>query len=201
MLLDHIGIVFFPDVLILRIIGRLSFPLFAWSIARGYIYTNNFKKYAARLLFIAFISQFPFHLIFNNNKLNICFTLFAGLIIIYIYNSYNSHFKWTGIIIILLLSHCLNFEYGIYGTLSILLFYVFWNDYKFIYYYGLLTLVCTLVFRYDPIQLFSVLSCIPILFIGEDDKNYFKFNNFFKYSFYPGHMLLLYFFNILITKK
>ena len=36
MVIDHIGLVFFPNVIIFRIIGRLSMPLFAYCVARGY---------------------------------------------------------------------------------------------------------------------------------------------------------------------
>lgn len=43
MLIDHIGVIFFPDDIILRIVGRLAFPLFAWGIARGYRYTSSLK--------------------------------------------------------------------------------------------------------------------------------------------------------------
>lgn len=35
MLIDHIGMVFFPSVIGFRAIGRLSFPLFASVLPRG----------------------------------------------------------------------------------------------------------------------------------------------------------------------
>ncbi|MFB2921097.1 TraX family protein [Aerosakkonema funiforme] len=35
MLVDHIGAIFFPKIFVLRIVGRLSFPLFAWLIGQG----------------------------------------------------------------------------------------------------------------------------------------------------------------------
>lgn len=37
MLIDHIGMMFFPDVVVWRIIGRLSMPLFAFTFAEGVI--------------------------------------------------------------------------------------------------------------------------------------------------------------------
>ena len=42
MLIDHIGMVFFPSVIGFRAIGRLSFPLFAFGIAEGVRYTHRF---------------------------------------------------------------------------------------------------------------------------------------------------------------
>lgn len=57
MTLDHIGIIFFPNIIFFRIIGRMSFPLFAYCTASGCIFTKNIKKYILRLFVLGFISQ------------------------------------------------------------------------------------------------------------------------------------------------
>ena len=49
MLIDHIGSVLLPDYNILRIIGRLSFPIFAFLVVEGYFHTRDVKKYLQRL--------------------------------------------------------------------------------------------------------------------------------------------------------
>ena len=41
MVFDHIGVILFPDILLFRIIGRLSFPIFAFMIAEGCRHTRN----------------------------------------------------------------------------------------------------------------------------------------------------------------
>ena len=41
MTIDHIGMQLFPRVRLLRIIGRLAFPIFAYMIAEGCRYTRN----------------------------------------------------------------------------------------------------------------------------------------------------------------
>jgi len=61
MMIDHIGFIFFPQYTILRIIGRIAMPLFAFSIARGFFYTNNKGKYFTLMILFAAISQVPFH--------------------------------------------------------------------------------------------------------------------------------------------
>jgi hypothetical protein len=37
MLVDHIGVIFFPRIEFLRIIGRIAFPLYSWFLVQGYI--------------------------------------------------------------------------------------------------------------------------------------------------------------------
>ncbi len=84
MLIDHIGAVIFPDIIVLRIIGRLAFPLFAFLITEGYRHTSNFNRYLGRLFIFAIISQYPFWLAFGFDAgLNIFSTLFLGLIAIH----------------------------------------------------------------------------------------------------------------------
>lgn len=45
MLTDHIGVLLFPQAAVLRWIGRLAMPLFAFFIGEGCRYTKNRKKY------------------------------------------------------------------------------------------------------------------------------------------------------------
>ena len=45
MTVDHIGHILYPQIGILRIIGRLSLPIFAYMIAEGCRYTGNMGKY------------------------------------------------------------------------------------------------------------------------------------------------------------
>ena len=60
MLIDHTGKMFFPQYRIMRIIGRLAFPLYAYCIAVGGVYSKNKLKYLSRILLMGLISQ-PFY--------------------------------------------------------------------------------------------------------------------------------------------
>lgn len=192
MFIDHIGVILFPDIIIYRIIGRLSFPLFAWGIVKGYKCTNNFNKYAIRLLIIGVISQIPYFYLFANGFLNVCFTLFTGLITLKIYDSkFKSVIKSISIFLILVLSEYLNLEYGAYGILMIILFLKYWNSDYMMFYQAALTLFSILIFKYHPIQLFSIFSSLIILILNSHD---FKLCKLFQYSFYPIHMIILLFF-------
>ena len=57
MLIDHAGAVLFPQYRILRIIGRLAFPIYAYCLTVGCVYTHDMVKYVERLLLLALISQ------------------------------------------------------------------------------------------------------------------------------------------------
>jgi len=77
MIADHIGAVFFPNAAIFRLVGRLSYPLFAFCIAQGLIHTKSKAKYSLRLLIFAVASQAPYFLAFDKkpfDKLNVLFT-------------------------------------------------------------------------------------------------------------------------------
>jgi hypothetical protein len=145
MLIDHLGAALFPELIILRFIGRLSFPIFAYLIAIGYSKTNSFSKYLNRLLIFAFISQIPFSLAFGgsvsiNNfsdflgfvvgspspHLNIFFTLTFGLLAIHIWDKEES--KLAKIIVVVSLgmaAKAFHTDYGMYGVAMMLAFYIF----------------------------------------------------------------------------
>jgi len=62
MVIDHIGyylgdFVPTPVMLLLRLIGRLSFPLFAYSVALGFLRTKDRSRYFLRMLLFAVITQ------------------------------------------------------------------------------------------------------------------------------------------------
>jgi hypothetical protein len=145
MLIDHLGAALFPEFTILRVIGRLSFPIFAYLIAIGYSKTNSFSKYLNRLMIFAFISQIPFSLAFGGPlsiynfsdflgfvvgapypHLNIFFTLTFGLLAIHVWDKEES--KLAKIILVLALgmtAEAFHTDYSMYGVAMMLAFYIF----------------------------------------------------------------------------
>ena len=57
MLIDHIGYFWFPDCEPLRWIGRLAFPLFAWFVAEGCLYTRSRLRYFGRVAALGVLCQ------------------------------------------------------------------------------------------------------------------------------------------------
>ncbi len=92
MFIDHIGYIIYPEYRFFRIIGRISFPIFAFALANGFRYTSNRKKYAFRLFIFAIISQFPYMLFSYNSHgkinfiaFNVMFLLLYGLLVLKIW--------------------------------------------------------------------------------------------------------------------
>ncbi|MBR5303057.1 MAG: hypothetical protein IKU38_09500 [Clostridia bacterium] len=57
MFVDHAGKMLFPQIAEMRLIGRLAFPMFAYGIAVGTVYTRDPMKYLTRIALLALISQ------------------------------------------------------------------------------------------------------------------------------------------------
>ena len=145
MTIDHFSILILGEWSgVLRVIGRIAFPLFAFQLINGYIHTKNKYKHFMLLLIFGLISQIPFHIAFNvplmANTLNIFFTLLLGFMAIYSYDVCKKYFgnckisflnKYTSVIYIIvmvpfiLLGYFFNVDYGYWGVLIICVFYLF----------------------------------------------------------------------------
>ncbi len=53
MTIDHVGFFLFPKITILRIIGRLTYPIFAYMTAEGCAHTRNKVRYLCTVLGVA----------------------------------------------------------------------------------------------------------------------------------------------------
>ncbi len=190
MFVDHFALIFLPENILLRIIGRMAFPIFAFGISFGYLKTKNALKYAKRIFFLALISQPIFFLLISQDYLNVCFTLLFGLIAIYIYDkSRNNFLKFSLLTLVLFFSEFLNLEYGAYGVLMILFFFVFRGG------IGLVVSQAILVFSFvllKPESIVNIFAIFSVLFIHYFKDYDFKINKYLQYSFYPLHLILLY---------
>lgn len=94
MTLDHIGAYFMdylsPDLyLVLRMVGRLAFPIFAYNVALGYRRTRNFFRYGLRLLGWGMVAEVIMRWarmqMNRQSDPNVLFTLALGVVFITAY--------------------------------------------------------------------------------------------------------------------
>lgn len=210
MVIDHIGAFFFPEVLWLRLIGRVSFPLFAWMIANGAEHTRNMDKYLVRVGILALVSQVPVMLLNRMTDphfsgLNAIFTLFLGLMAINSWNKYRSmtvRLGWIGGAC--LVAEILKTDYGTAGVLAVVLFYIFRKNKKAMFWSqaGLYLTWYVLPFIYTVLinkvtlislgRLINPLGLTALIFIfAYTGKQGIK-AKYLLYAFYPIHYLVMY---------
>lgn len=207
MFCDHFGDAIIKPFSFFNVIGRIAFPIFAFQITEGYIHTKDLKKYFKRLIIFAIISQIPFMLFLSTFTspftLNIFFTLLLGLLSIYIYNKIPNKFLAIVIgIIISIFAEIINVDYGAWGIIIIMIFYIF-KDKKVIM--SLLYILSCFIkylpnllkYNFHYIYLLLLFStAFSIFFIIAYNGKQGKKIKYFLYIFYPLHMLILYFINV-----
>lgn len=221
MAIDHIGAVILEPMLlnpvsynvqnwdllydiymVLRGIGRFSFPMFCFLMVEGFKHTRSKARYLRNLLIFAVISEMPFDLALTGSAWswehqNVFFTLAMGLVAIwfaeYIQMKYlpggsNSILHQVVYIAVVagiaFAAEGLATDYGAVGVCVIFVLYAMREKQ-----------VLGAVFTWVILTLSSWLEiyCFPFigavkLYNGQRGKQ----NKYFFYIFYPAHLLLLY---------
>ncbi len=182
MLIDHVGAVLLPNVIELRYIGRLAFPIFCFLIAEGYAHTKSAPKYLSRLGLFAIISEIPFNLAFSGELLsfsrcNVFVTLFLGLLSVMLFDAV---LKWDGlsgfvshlialvpVVSLAASADYLGCDYGKYGVVLIFIFHIF-REHRFA---ALLVFAISTILKYDIIA--ANHNAGTYLFEASDRKWYF----------------------------
>lgn len=126
MLIDHLGVALFGNLLEMRVLGRIALPLYAWCLVVGNVKTRHPLRYFERLLLLAVLSQ-PLYMMALNHSwqhLNILFLLALATAAIQgiRLHRYGSQF-WGPALCYLALGFC-EIDYGWRGLTFILLLYL-----------------------------------------------------------------------------
>ena len=178
---------------LMRFIGRIAFPIYAFLIVEGFVHTRNRKSYGIRLLVFALISEIPWDLehtgSFFSWTQNVFFTLFLGYLGLCLIeklkngeNRLKNTFLLIGLLVISILSRA---DYGCTGFGFILMLGLLRD-------YPIPRAIAGSCFLSSKWQ--AGLAFIPIAFYN--GKRGFIKNRFLKilfYVLYPLHMLILFF--------
>lgn len=190
---------------VMRIIGRLGFPIFIFLLIEGLEHTRNQWKYLLRLVLFALISEIPFDFAFKLNKeqifsgqvleftyQNVFFTLSIGLFVVIVMKKIQEA-EWNtasrvaanmGIAIAGMgLGFLLKTDYGAVGVLAIVMMYLFRK--KKLLATGM---TCIVLMASSVLEASAFLVLWPIRYYN--GKRGWNLKWVF-YAFYPVHLLLL----------
>lgn len=205
MAIDHVGKIFFPNNMALAIIGRIAFPLFAYCLVVGCLYTRSIKKYIIRLGIFALISQPIYNMAFHPTwqqfwdeffSVNIFFTLVAGVLAVCSLMDIKK--CWWMLLISIAMEIFIGLDYGFYGICLMIIFYLCRNKswlslllaVAWMCWHALLGDFVT-VFGIGLDQQFFALLALPLIYMHTNIKP--KINKYFFYAFYPAHLLIIFF--------
>ncbi len=226
MFIDHVGAIIGYDTFrqndiewlyfVFRIIGRISFPIFAFFVAEGWFYTRNRKKYFLNMLLFAIISQPIYYFALNINvfDFNILFTFCISILLFLLIDNMKKYKSLSFIyimIFVLILTMVLildilglTISYGIYGVCLPLVFYLLYNSnikQNRIFLWGIVSVLVVLkwfvLFIFNPQfniqQIYPLLALfsIPLLMLYNGEKGNYSFKWLF-YIFYPAHLFFIY---------
>jgi len=210
MLTDHVGAILLPEVPVLRCVGRLAFPIFAFFIAEGYAHTRDFGRYFRRLAILAVVSEIPFNLengaVFDPARQNVLFTFCLALLTLRGLEALGRERgfgRWAGCGLVLAAGFAagelLRTDYAGWGVVTVALLYLC-RDGKYAKLWLLLAMAAVNglgmgsltmpVFGGEmPIQIFAV-AALPVIWLYNGQAGPKGLRRAF-YVFYPAHLLVL----------
>ena len=211
MLVDHIGVQLFPDLQILRIIGRLALPIFAYMIAEGCRYTKNRTKYLGMIAGMGIVFQLVYLVAMGSLYQGILVTFSLAIITIYAIDGiFKSKKLWmilasiasllfvaafVFVLPVLLKGTDFDIDYGLWGILLPVAVYFLPNRLWRTVGIALILLARAIHYTVFPVSLgtlqwFALLSVVLLaLYNGERGKAKMKY---VFYIFYPAHLVILY---------
>lgn len=211
MTIDHMGLMLFPDVRWMRIVGRIAFPIFAFMIAEGCRYTHDRKKYLLRIGLLGIGMQVVYYLVSGSLYQSVFISFTLAILLIYAFDHAKKEYRakdWliAGIMLLAVVFLCLGLpkildrtdyaiDYNIVGILIPVVCYFAENKKNRLLVYSL-GLVALSIF-YGGIQWYCMLA-IPLIALYNYKKGGFAIKNLF-YIYYPVHLCVISAFEMLIN--
>lgn len=219
MLIDHIGHILFPNIYWLRIIGRSTFPIFAFLISYHLATKNVFIKYIKRLLPFAILTTLfiaPFEVIIKDYfRFNILWSFLVAILALFVFEKVikekiHSYLKIFIISLSFILCGSLSYlcDYKLTGFLLLVFFYFYFKTNKKVFLFATLADAALLnseyLFTYPKIVvpyvivtfLTVLISIITAKYAPKKQKRFLKHWWIF-YAIYPAHLLIIYLIKII----
>ena len=196
MVVDHVGAHLMGNDVVMRTIGRLAFPIFAWCVVVGSEYTHDMKAYMKRMALFYFVTQPCYVLSFGRawSQHNIYLTLLLGLIAIWAIKDR----EYWALPIVLLAAYYIKPNYGMDGVYVIILLYLVRRSKllaallvtAFCFYWGRNSQTILTIGDWQlHMQTVAALS-LPLIILPTHTG--IRLNKYVFYAFYPAHMLVIY---------
>ena len=192
---DHVGLQLFPQVLWLRLIGRLAMPIYAYMIAEGCRHTRSRKRYLLRLLGMGILCQGVYLVAMGSWYQCILMTFSLSVFLIILLDKAEQEKTvsstlqlWLGVLLVFFLSVVLPdllfdtdfaFDYGLTGILLPVLIYGVGTR-------GLLVGLALVALNSGIYQWLAFLS-VPLLLAYNGQRGTANLGKFF-YWYYPLHL-------------
>ena len=193
---DHVGMVIFPHLLWMRMIGRLAMPMYAYLIAEGCRHTRDRKKYLMRLLGMGVLCQAVYLLAMGSLYQCILITFSLSVLLIWLMDEAENKKQWgklfAGILLAFFLCTVLpdllpgtdyEVDYGLPGVLLPVLIYGAGTR-------GLLIGLALVALKYGGVQWLAFLA-VPLLLLYNGQRGTAKIGKLF-YWYYPIHLVAIY---------
>ena len=213
MTVDHIGKLIFPQYRVLRVIGRLAFPIFAFMIAEGCKYTKSSKSYLASIVTLAAVCQLTYYITGKSLYQNILVTFTLSIILILSIRKARESKAVPDVlaavlaisavfVITLVLPEYIDgfvIDYGIWGVLLPVCIYFGETKASKLIAAGVCLVMLSLNMSMRGIPWFSLLS-LPLLFCYNNQRGKLKMKKLF-YIYYPAHLVVIYGVSVLFFGK
>ena len=203
MTVDHIGVYLFPQATLLRIIGRLAFPLFAYMIAQGCRYTRSRTRYLLTIAALGILCQVVYWVTMGSLYQRVLITFIFSIALIYLldYARRRASVFWSlltalALLLVWFLSEGLvqllphtdyAIDYGFCGILLPVLIYIAKDQTQALLHTLIGLLILCLV--NGGLQWFC-LAAIPLLALYNGTRGKTKLKYLF-YIYYPIHLVVL----------
>ena len=216
MFIDHMGMMLFPQILIFRIIGRLAFPLFAFTIAQGCYHTKSKLRHFMSVAILAAVCEIGYSFYSNDNFLCVLVTFSISIALVYALQLFKElmFFKRSvairvigagaifvcGVTFAYLFNLNSRVEYGFFGCMLPVFASLFQMpqgapehlkklDVPPVHALSMAVGMLFICIGSDPIQYFSFLA-LPLIFLYSGKRGKLNLKYFF-YIFYPVHLVVL----------